>query len=190
MSSSSSRPQLTVPSPTPFWPSSSSSRSRKFRGTLTPVCGQTHQSNHYTHTCTSGVWYRQANQTVHLQELPEQWLALVETWSGGGVTQTLGLWQENEERLSWPAFICLLLTVDVIPVIWFHVSVRLRRCCITWPLQWCCIDNGSLQTQTVTLPAVADITLSLPASQSVLPGLDMFSWWAGSQSQETHRHCW
>ena len=37
MSSSSSRPQLTVPSPTPFWPSSSSSRSRKLRGTLTPV---------------------------------------------------------------------------------------------------------------------------------------------------------
>lgn len=37
MSSSSSKPQLTVPSPTPFWPSSSSSRSRKLRGTLTPV---------------------------------------------------------------------------------------------------------------------------------------------------------
>lgn len=36
MSSSSSRPQLTVPSPTPFWPSSSSSNSRKFRGTFTP----------------------------------------------------------------------------------------------------------------------------------------------------------
>lgn len=37
MSSSSSRPQLTVPSPTPFWPSSSSSSSRKLRGTFTPV---------------------------------------------------------------------------------------------------------------------------------------------------------
>lgn len=36
MSSSSSRPQLTVPSPTPFWPSSSSSNSRKLRGTFTP----------------------------------------------------------------------------------------------------------------------------------------------------------
>lgn len=48
MSSSSSRPQLTVPSPTPFWPSSSSSRSRKLRGTLTPVCGQTHQCNTIT----------------------------------------------------------------------------------------------------------------------------------------------
>ena len=36
MSSSSSRPQLQVPSPIPFWPSSSSSRSRKFRGTFTP----------------------------------------------------------------------------------------------------------------------------------------------------------
>lgn len=37
MSSSSSRPQLTVPSPTPFCPSSSSSNKRKLRGTLTPV---------------------------------------------------------------------------------------------------------------------------------------------------------
>lgn len=36
MSSSSSRPQLTVPSPTPFCPSSSSSNSRKFQGTFTP----------------------------------------------------------------------------------------------------------------------------------------------------------
>lgn len=36
ISSSSSRPQLTVPSPTPFWPSSSSSNSRKLRGTFTP----------------------------------------------------------------------------------------------------------------------------------------------------------
>jgi hypothetical protein len=35
-SSSSSRPQLTVPSPTPFWPSSSSSNSQKFWGTFTP----------------------------------------------------------------------------------------------------------------------------------------------------------
>lgn len=32
MSSSFSRPQLIVPSPTPFWPCSSSSRRRKFRG--------------------------------------------------------------------------------------------------------------------------------------------------------------
>lgn len=37
ISSSSSRPQLTVPSPTPFCPSSSSSNKRKLRGTLTPV---------------------------------------------------------------------------------------------------------------------------------------------------------
>lgn len=36
MSSSSSRPQLTVPSPTPFWPSSSSSNSRKSQRTFTP----------------------------------------------------------------------------------------------------------------------------------------------------------
>lgn len=35
MSSSSSRPQLTVPSPSPFCPSSSSSNKRKLRGTLT-----------------------------------------------------------------------------------------------------------------------------------------------------------
>lgn len=33
MSSSFSRPQLIVPSPTPFWPCSSSSKRRKFRGT-------------------------------------------------------------------------------------------------------------------------------------------------------------
>lgn len=33
MSSSFSRPQLMVPSPTPFWPASSSSSRRKFRGT-------------------------------------------------------------------------------------------------------------------------------------------------------------
>lgn len=37
MSSSSSRPQLTVPSPSPFWPSSSSSNKRKLRGTLTEI---------------------------------------------------------------------------------------------------------------------------------------------------------
>lgn len=36
ISSSSSNPQLTVPSPTPFCPSSSSSNSRKLRGTLMP----------------------------------------------------------------------------------------------------------------------------------------------------------
>ena len=36
MSSSSSRLQLTVPSPTPFWPSSSSANSRRLRGTFTP----------------------------------------------------------------------------------------------------------------------------------------------------------
>lgn len=35
MSQSSSRPQLMVPSPTPFWPCSSSSRRRKLRGTTT-----------------------------------------------------------------------------------------------------------------------------------------------------------
>lgn len=33
MSSSFSRPQLIVPSPTPFWPCSNSSKRRKFRGT-------------------------------------------------------------------------------------------------------------------------------------------------------------
>lgn len=37
MSLSSARPQLTVPSPPPFWPSSSSSSSRKLRGTTTPT---------------------------------------------------------------------------------------------------------------------------------------------------------
>ncbi|TNN64957.1 hypothetical protein EYF80_024841 [Liparis tanakae] len=36
MSSSFSRPQLTVPSPSPFCPSSSSSNKRKLRGTFTP----------------------------------------------------------------------------------------------------------------------------------------------------------
>lgn len=42
MSSSSSSPQLTVPSPTPFWPSSSSSSRRKLRGTFTPDHRNTH----------------------------------------------------------------------------------------------------------------------------------------------------
>lgn len=48
MSSSSSRPQLTVPSPTPFCPSSSSSNSRKFRGTFTQW--------HPARACHSGTW--------------------------------------------------------------------------------------------------------------------------------------
>lgn len=42
MSSSSSRPQLTVPSPSPFCPSSSSSNKRKLRGTLTSERAKTH----------------------------------------------------------------------------------------------------------------------------------------------------
>lgn len=42
MSSSFTRPQLTVPSPPPFWPSSSSSSSRKLRGTTTPRHTHTH----------------------------------------------------------------------------------------------------------------------------------------------------
>lgn len=45
MSSSSSRPQLTVPSPSPFWPSSSSSNKRKLRGTLTPKMIQNGRRN-------------------------------------------------------------------------------------------------------------------------------------------------
>lgn len=42
MSSSSSRPQLTVPSPSPFCPSSSSSNKRKLRGTLTSKTTRSH----------------------------------------------------------------------------------------------------------------------------------------------------
>lgn len=42
MSSSSSRPQLTVPSPSPFCPSSSSSNKRKLRGTLTKTTKTEH----------------------------------------------------------------------------------------------------------------------------------------------------
>lgn len=45
MSSSCSRPQLTLPSPPPFWPCSSSSSKRKFRGTLTV----THRMHKYTY---------------------------------------------------------------------------------------------------------------------------------------------
>lgn len=52
MSSSSSKPQLTVPSPTPFWPSSSSSRSRKLRGTLTPVKRIKAMQQKYSPKCT------------------------------------------------------------------------------------------------------------------------------------------
>ena len=37
MSSSFSKPQLIVPSPTPFWPCSNSSNKRKFRGTTTNI---------------------------------------------------------------------------------------------------------------------------------------------------------
>lgn len=55
MSSSSSSPQLTVPSPTPFWPSSSSSSSRKLRGTLMTFKTYKVQSRHFS--------------TTHLQQL-------------------------------------------------------------------------------------------------------------------------
>ena len=48
MSSSSSRPQLTVPSPSPFCPSSSSSNKRKLRGTFTP---KTTQNRIYRYVC-------------------------------------------------------------------------------------------------------------------------------------------
>lgn len=78
MSSSSSRPQLTVPSPTPFWPSSSSSRSRKFLGTLTPVCGQTHNSHTVIRT------HAQFQQEIET----ELWLAVVKVWAGGGMTHS------------------------------------------------------------------------------------------------------
>ena len=47
MSSSSSRPQLTVPSPTPFCPSSSSSNKRKLRGTLTPIQKEAKVAHNY-----------------------------------------------------------------------------------------------------------------------------------------------
>jgi len=45
MSSSFSKPQLIVPSPTPFWPCSSSSRSRKFRGTTETTFNAVYRCN-------------------------------------------------------------------------------------------------------------------------------------------------
>lgn len=56
MSSSSSRPQLTVPSPTPFCPSSSSSNKRKLRGTLTPAADAQHRKKNYNQT--NSTFYR------------------------------------------------------------------------------------------------------------------------------------
>lgn len=47
MSLSSSKPQLIVPSPTPFCPCSNSSRRRKLRGTTTPE-----EHTHYQHKIT------------------------------------------------------------------------------------------------------------------------------------------
>lgn len=95
MSSSSSRPQLTVPSPTPFWPSSSSSRSRKLRGTFTPICEKTKQ----TAAGRTALLHYDWEVPLSLQQLwrnPD--LRLQKMQAGGGVTQSdkQTTWQENK----------------------------------------------------------------------------------------------
>lgn len=122
MSSSSSRPQLTVPSPTPFWPSSSSSSSRKLRGTLTPVCGQTHSKpvmltdSHFQHDASrchkmtfSGAKWKGVVSVSHL---------------------SFAQMQQDVMRGSFVEQHCKLLMSGVARVLW------LWRCCIIWPLQW------------------------------------------------------
>ena len=51
MSSSSSKPQLMVPSPKPFWPSSNSSKRRKFRGTAEKELYQNGKEVHRKKEC-------------------------------------------------------------------------------------------------------------------------------------------
>lgn len=77
MSSSFSRPQLIVPSPTPFWPCSNSSNRRKFRGTTEMTFTMTYfivtaEMMYPRDVCDTGYGSRRALNMVNLSH----WISL------------------------------------------------------------------------------------------------------------------
>lgn len=177
MSSSSSKPQLTVPSPTPFWPSSSSSRSRKLRGTLTPVCGQTH-SHSVMQTSRATGRFTKLNKTA--SSVPDKMTCSYEV-----MTQ----WdRKNKGRLSCAAYVSLLIRAGVIFTsceTWASGSGGAASLGLRSEIRRGCTLNRAIQTNPVTLPAAAAIQLSSPASPEKLSAghVSLMS------SRKTYSHC-
>lgn len=141
MSSSSSRPQLTVPSPSPFCPSSSSSNKRKLRGTLTP------ETTRAEYELPAEILYLSYYQQIPWKEQSQQWTdctdkyslcfqSLIHYWSN--VWEQPKVWITIQFWLNYSDFFFRDTADDILyfsPVSKFHGKTK------HWLDVYCCCET-------------------------------------------------